>query len=81
MKVSISKVATYAQPIHHEFLRIFSTHCADLGGAEQLIAILMIISIMRDTAIHIYGEETVKEIEDILNNIKEKEEGEVESEN
>lgn len=79
MKVSISKVATYAQPMHNKFFELLSSYCADLNGAEQLTTLIMIITIIRETAIQEFGEEIIKEIEEKLKNMKL--EGEEEDEN
>ena len=79
MKVSISKVATYAQPMHNKFFELLSSYCADLNGTEQLTTLIMIITIIRDTAIEEYGEKIIKEIEDALKKMKL--EGENEDEN
>lgn len=70
MRVSISKIATYAQPMHNKFFEILTSHCADLNGAEQLTTLLMILTVVRETAIKEYGEEVVKEIEEKLKEIK-----------
>lgn len=80
MKVSVSKVATYAKPMHNQFFELLSTHCADLNALEQLTAILMIVSVIRETAIDVYGKEFIEEIESKLKNLQE-EEGEENDEN
>lgn len=69
MKVSVSKVATYAQPLHNRFFELLDSYCADLNGAEQLTTVLMITTIIRETAVNSYGEEVVREIEEKLKNM------------
>ena len=66
VRVSMTKLADYAEKAHINFFETLAIQCADLNSTEQLTVVLMILQAVRELLKDEVGEELVSEVESAL---------------